>query len=40
MDRWLKGDADEEMGVLGVVNASIHGIRRIVDRALLSRADT
>jgi hypothetical protein len=40
MDRWPKGDAGEEMmGVPGVVNASIHGIRRVVDRTLLSRAD-
>ena len=39
MDRWLKGDAGEEMGVPRVVAASIHGIRQIVDRTLLSRAD-
>jgi hypothetical protein len=39
MDRWLKGDAGEEMGIPAVVTASIHGIRRVVDRTLLSRAD-
>ena len=39
MDRWLKGDAGEEMGVPRVVAASIHGIRQIVDRTLLSCAD-
>ena len=38
MDRWLKGDAGEEMGVPRVVAASIYG-RRIVDRTLLSLAD-
>jgi hypothetical protein len=32
MDRWLKGDAGEEMGVLGVVTASVHEIGRIVGR--------
>ena len=39
MDRWLKEDAGEEMGVPRVVTASIHEIRQIVDRTLLSCAD-